>query len=92
VFHARRGGNLRPLGRRGCQERASYLRAYRIADPALAESLLVEGLWDCEEGVRRVAAEHVALDAETRQRLSYLRDDPMECAGVRGAAAARLES
>jgi hypothetical protein len=73
-------------------ERASYLRAYRIADPAVAESLLVEGLWDCEEGVRRVAAEHVALDAETRERLGYLRDDPMEDAGVRGAAAARLES
>ncbi|WP_433725427.1 hypothetical protein ACQP2Y_06335 [Actinoplanes sp. CA-051413] len=34
-------------------ERASYLRAYRIAAPAVAQSLLVEGLWDCEEGVRR---------------------------------------
>ncbi|GAA3912852.1 hypothetical protein [Actinoplanes auranticolor] len=94
---ARLGGPVAAILRRlwptpHSYERASYLRAYRIADPAVAESSLVEGLWDCEEDVRRVAAEHVVLDAETRERLSYLRDDPMEDAGVRGVAAARLES
>ena len=55
-------------------------------------SLLLEGLWDYEEGVRRVAAEQVVLSAATRERLSYLNDDAMEDADVRGVAAARLES
>jgi hypothetical protein len=94
---ARLGGPVAAILRRlwltpHSYERASYLRAYRIADPAVAESLLVEGLWDCEEGVRRVAAEHVVLSAEARERLRCLRDDPMEDADVRGVAAARLES
>ncbi|RSM42741.1 hypothetical protein DMB66_54525 [Actinoplanes sp. ATCC 53533] len=74
-------------------ERASYLRACRIADPPAAESLLVEGLWDCEEGVRRLAVEHVALSAEVRERLAYLRDDPIEDprgARRRGRTAGRL--
>jgi hypothetical protein len=71
-------------------ERAAYLRAYLMIDPAGAEEWLVEGLWDCEEGVRELAVAHVPLAAEVRRRLKYLRDDPMEEPGVRGAAAARL--
>jgi hypothetical protein len=71
-------------------ERTAYLRAYLMIDPAGAEEWLVEGLWDCEEGVRELAVAHVPLAAEVSHRLSYLRDDPMEEPGVRGAAAARL--
>jgi hypothetical protein len=73
-------------------ERASYLRAYLALRPEDAEPLLQEGLWDCEQDVRRLAAERVPLSAEVRERLSYLRDDPMEDAAVRGVAAARLEN
>lgn len=73
-------------------ERASYLRAYLVLQPEDAEPLLREGLWDCEQDVRRLAAERVPLPAEVRERLSYLRDDPMEDVAVRGVAAARLEN
>jgi hypothetical protein len=72
-------------------ERTAYLRAYRAADPRAAADRLVEGLWDCEAGVRELAAGHVGLSAVVRDRLSYLRDDPMEEPAVRGVAAARLE-
>ncbi len=71
-------------------ERAAYLRALLVLDPAGAEPLLVEGLWDCEDEVRRIAAEHARLSAEVRERLVYLRDDPMEDAGVRDAAGERV--
>lgn len=71
-------------------ERTDYLRARLVADRPGAEEWLVEGLWDCEEGVRELAVEHVARTPEVRDRLTYLRDDPMEEPGVRGAAAARL--
>jgi hypothetical protein len=69
-------------------ERTAYLRAYRTGD---RQDLLVEGLWDCEAGVRELAATHVGLSPEVRDRLGYLRDDPMEDPDVRGAAAVRLQ-
>ncbi|WP_141725298.1 hypothetical protein [Micromonospora pallida] len=71
-------------------ERAAYLRAVTALDPGNTDSLLTEGLWDCESDVRQFAAEHVPLDDSTRKQLSYLRDDPMETPEVRATAAARL--
>lgn len=71
-------------------ERAAYLRAVTALDPGNTDSLLTEGLWDCESDVRQFAAEHTPLDDMTRKQLSYLRDDPMETPEVRATAAARL--
>ncbi|MFI6271738.1 hypothetical protein [Micromonospora zamorensis] len=71
-------------------ERAAYLRAVVALDPGNTDSLLTEGLWDCESDVRQFAAERVSLDDMTRKQLSYLRDDPMETLDVRATAAARL--
>jgi hypothetical protein len=72
-------------------ERPSYLRALVALNPAGAERVVVEGLWDCETDVRLLAAERAPLTAGTRQRLRYLRDDPIEAQKVRAVAAARLE-
>ncbi|GAA3912844.1 hypothetical protein [Actinoplanes auranticolor] len=71
-------------------ERASYLRAYLMLDPDGAESGLREGLWDCERDVRLLAVQRVQLSSWIRERLVYLRDDPIEAPEVRAAAAARL--
>ncbi|MEU8613872.1 hypothetical protein AB0C29_38395 [Actinoplanes sp. NPDC048791] len=71
-------------------ERASYLRAYLALDPDGAESGLREGLWDCEGDVRLLAVQRVRLSPRIRERLVYLRDDPIETPDVRDAAAARL--
>ena len=71
-------------------ERASYLRAYLALDAEGAEPGLVEGLWDCEQDVRMLAVRHVGLDPGLRDRLIYLRGDPIEAPEVRSAAAARL--
>jgi hypothetical protein len=73
-------------------ERASYLRAYLMLDPDGAESGLREGLWDCEGDVRLLAVQRVRLSSWIRERLVYLRDDPIETPEVRAAAAARLAS
>ncbi|MER6594800.1 hypothetical protein ABT214_23725 [Micromonospora purpureochromogenes] len=50
-----------------------------------------EGLWDCEADVRLLSARRVALDGTARERLRYLRGDPIETAEVRAAAAERLD-
>jgi len=71
-------------------ERASYLRALVTLDPARAPRLLTEGLWDCEEDVRLLAAQRAPLDDATRERLEYLRDDPIETADIRATARSRL--
>ncbi|MGW4942460.1 hypothetical protein ACWEOZ_12855 [Actinoplanes sp. NPDC004185] len=71
-------------------ERASYLRAYLALDPDGAESGLREGLWDCEADVRVLAVQRVRLSSWIRERVVYLRDDPIETPEVRDAAAARL--
>lgn len=71
-------------------ERAAYLRAITALDRSGADRLLVEGLWDCERDVRQFAAAHAPLDEMTLNQLRHLRDDLMETAEVRAAAAARL--
>jgi hypothetical protein len=60
----------------------------RLDDVAIR--LLVEGLWDCESGVRLLSVKLVPLDDFTRPQLRYLRDDPMETSEVRTAATIRL--
>jgi hypothetical protein len=71
-------------------ERTSFLRAYLTLDPDGAVGGLREGLWDCERDVRLLAAQQVPLSPRIRERLVYLRDDPIETPEVRHAAAARL--
>ena len=71
-------------------ERAAYLRAMVTLDPPGTRPLLVEGLWDCESDVRLLATQQTPMDAETRERLEYLRDDPIETPEVRRAAGERL--
>lgn len=70
--------------------RVNLLGALAAIDPHVAEPFLVEGLWDCEEGVRRTAAAAVPLHGETRTRLRRLRHETAEDAGVRAAASGRL--
>jgi hypothetical protein len=71
-------------------ERPDYLRSLVALDPRGGVRCLVEGLWDCESGVRLLAAQKAPVDDFTTPRLRYLRDDPMESAEVRAAAAERL--
>ncbi|GAA2581742.1 hypothetical protein GCM10010435_68970 [Winogradskya consettensis] len=71
-------------------ERAAYLRALNVLDPVVAGPFLAEGLWDCESSVRLLAVEHAT--ASQLGRLASLRDDPMETASVRAAAASRISS
>ena len=73
-------------------ERAGYLRARMALEPDDCAMAVFEGLWDCESDVRLIAAQHVPLDDKTRDRLRYLRDDPLETDSVRDAAATRLGS
>ena len=72
-------------------ERAAYLRARLALDPEGVPKWVMEGLWDCEDRVRKLAVRQVELTATTRERLTYLRDDPIEEPDVRDAAAKRLE-
>jgi len=72
------------------QLRVSLLGALCGIDPHVAEPYLVEGLWDCEDGVRRIATGAVPLNGETRTRLRRLRHEPAEDPHVRSAAAGRL--
>ncbi|WP_203836041.1 HEAT repeat domain-containing protein [Winogradskya humida] len=71
-------------------ERAAYLRALNALDPEVAGPFLAEGLWDCESEVRLFAVEHATVSQ--LGRLAFLRDDPMETASVRAAAASRISS
>ncbi len=72
------------------QLRVALLGALRDIDPCVAEPYLVEALWDCEDGARRIAAGAVPLGTETRTRLRRLRQEAGENAGVRAAASRRL--
>jgi hypothetical protein len=70
--------------------RANLLGALARIDPHVAEPYLVEALWDCESGARRVAAGAVPLDDAARARLRRLRHEEAEEPAVRSAAADRL--
>ncbi len=69
--------------------RTNLLGALTGIDAHVAEPYLVEGLWDCEDGVRRIAAGAVPLEGEARTRLRRLRQEAAEDPEVRSAAAAR---
>ncbi|GLZ03673.1 hypothetical protein Acsp03_11400 [Actinomadura sp. NBRC 104412] len=70
--------------------RPRVLTALTRTAPHTAESYTIEGLWDCEEGVRQVASQTAPLTRETRIRLQRLHHDEAEEPGVRAAAASRL--
>ncbi|WP_243723146.1 hypothetical protein [Actinomadura sp. 7K507] len=70
--------------------RPRILTALTRTAPHTAESYTIEGLWDCEEGVRHEAARLAPLTRETRIRLQRLHHDTAEEPDVRTAAAARL--
>ncbi|GAA2408013.1 hypothetical protein GCM10010191_15610 [Actinomadura vinacea] len=70
--------------------RPRVLTALTRTAPHTAESYTVEGLWDCEEGVRQVASQTAPLTSETRIRLQRLHHDDAEEPGVRATAAGRL--
>lgn len=74
------------------QLRVNVLGALTAIDRHVAEPYLVEALWDCEDGTRRVAAQAVPLDGETRLRLRRLRREPAEEPSVRSTASGRLIS
>ncbi|MFI5531945.1 hypothetical protein ACIA8O_25775 [Kitasatospora sp. NPDC051853] len=73
-------------------ERTAVLRAMVAVDPVRSRRALAQGLWDCESGVRLLAATHVPIHRRTGDRLSVLRHDPLEDAEVRRVAAARLDA
>ncbi len=74
------------------QLRTHILGALTAIDRHVAEPYLVEGLWDCEDGVRRIAAGAVPLEGEARTRLRRLRQEGAEDPDVRDAASGRLVS
>ncbi|MFC5751129.1 hypothetical protein [Actinomadura rugatobispora] len=91
-----RAGEAVPLLKTAWTESTySYLRprvltALTRTAPHTAESYTIEGLWDCEEGVRQVASQTAPLTPETRIRLQRLHHDDAEEPGVRATAAGRL--
>ncbi|WUH96323.1 hypothetical protein OHR68_22355 [Spirillospora sp. NBC_00431] len=70
--------------------RPRILTALTRTAPHTAESYTVEGLWDCEEGVRLEAARFAPITRETEIRLQRLHHDTSEEPDIRAAAAARL--
>jgi hypothetical protein len=91
-----RAGAAVPILERAWDESAyAYLRprlltALMRTAPHSGESFAIEGLWDCEEDARRIAAGAVPLDDCTTVRLRRLRRDPAEDSRVVAAVAARL--
>ncbi len=69
--------------------RPRILTALTRTAPHTAESYTVEGLWDCEEGVRREAVRSAPLTEDTRIRLQRLHLDAAEEPDIRAAAAGR---
>ncbi|MFF0298853.1 hypothetical protein ACFYST_35740 [Kitasatospora sp. NPDC004614] len=71
-------------------ERTAVLRAVVAVAPVASRRALTQGLWDCESGVRLLAATRVPLGRRAVARVKALRDDLLETAEVRRVAAARL--
>jgi hypothetical protein len=91
-----RAGAAVPVLERAWDESAyAYLRprlliALLRTAPHTGESFATEGLWDCEDEVRRIAAGAAPLDDAARVRLRRLRREPAEEPRVAAAAGARL--
>lgn len=71
-------------------ERPGYLRALAAIDPVGLDEAYVESLWDAEPGARLLGVERAPDRPGVRDRLGFLRDDPLESPGIREAAGARL--
>ncbi|MEU1418490.1 hypothetical protein [Kitasatospora sp. NPDC005751] len=71
-------------------ERTAYLEALAAIGPAGLGAVYTESLRDCEAAARLLAVGQAPDGPEVRERLAYLRDDPMEEAEVRAAAGERL--
>lgn len=70
--------------------RPRLLTALLRTAPHTAEAYATEGLWDCEEDVRRIAAATAPIDARTTVRLRRLRACTAEEQAVKTAAEQRL--
>lgn len=70
--------------------RPRLLTALLRTAPHTAEAYAVEGLWDCEDDVRQIAAGASPLTEDTRLRLQRLRADTAEDPTVWTAAGTRL--
>jgi hypothetical protein len=70
--------------------RSRLLTALIRTAPHTAESYSTEGLWDCEDDVRQIAASSSPLTDDTRLRLQRLRADAAEDPTVWDAAGTRL--
>lgn len=71
-------------------ERPAYLKALAAIDPTGLDRAYTESLWDCEPGARLLGIASAPDLPQVRQRLTQLRDDPMEESEVRTAAGERL--
>ncbi|MFI6155594.1 hypothetical protein ACIBCA_23240 [Kitasatospora sp. NPDC051170] len=71
-------------------ERTAYLEALGAIGASGAAEAYVESLWDCEVATRLLGIANAPDRPHVRERLAYLRDDPMEEPDVREAAAERL--
>ncbi|MFH8386448.1 hypothetical protein ACH4E7_36910 [Kitasatospora sp. NPDC018058] len=71
-------------------ERHVYLEALAAMGAAGMAEAYTESLWDCQSEARRLGVAHAPDRPEVRDRLAYLRDDPMEDPEIKSAAAARL--
>ncbi|MGW6690873.1 hypothetical protein [Streptomyces sp. NPDC054961] len=71
-------------------ERAAYLEALAAIDTGGLDDARTESLWDCEEQARLLGIAHAPDRPEALERITALRDDPMETPETRAAAAARL--
>jgi hypothetical protein len=73
-------------------ERVSYLRSRLLLDPQRTTAMLPIHLLDCEPQVRLLAAQRTPLTDDAHRWLTELRDDPLEEADIRSAAAERLNA
>ncbi|WP_370423743.1 hypothetical protein AB8O64_35325 [Streptomyces sp. QH1-20] len=71
-------------------ERPAYLKALAAIEPVGLDQAYTESLWDCETNARLLGVTSAPDLPHVRQRLTQLRDDPMEEHEVRAAAEARL--
>lgn len=71
-------------------ERHSYLEALEAMGAEGMAEAYTESLWDCQREARRLAVRRAPDEPHVRERLAYLRDDPMEEPEVRSAASVRL--
>ncbi|MEU3922288.1 hypothetical protein [Streptomyces sp. NPDC029004] len=71
-------------------ERPAYLKALAAIDPAGLDWAYTESLWDCESNARLLGIASAPDHPRVGQRLTQLRDDPMEEPEVRTAAGGRL--